>query len=225
MFTGIVQATGRIARIERRGADARLAIAGENLDLADVRIGDSIAVNGVCLTVVTLDGGQFAADVSGETLSRTTLGTLAVNARVNLEKALALGERLGGHLVSGHVDGLGTIRARREAGRSTIFRIAAPDELARYIAEKGSICVDGVSLTVNRVEGSEFEVNIVPHTSHATILDEYAVNRAVNLEADLIARYLERLLTGARDDRGNGQSSGGITRELLAAHGFAPNKS
>lgn len=225
MFTGIIQATGRIARVERRGADALLAIATEKLDLADVRIGDSIAVNGVCLTVVTLAGAQFAADVSGETLSRTTLGTLAANARVNLEKALALGERLGGHLVSGHVDGLGTIRARREAGRSIIYRIAAPDELARYIAEKGSICVDGVSLTVNRVEGNEFEVNIVPHTTGATILDEYTVNRAVNLEVDLIARYLERLVTGVRDDQGKTQSSGRLTRGLLAAHGFAPKKS
>lgn len=224
MFTGIVQATGHIAQVERRGADARLAIAAEKLDLADVRIGDSIAVNGVCLTVVTLAGAQFTADVSGETLSRTTLGTLAANARVNLEKALALGERLGGHLVSGHVDGLGSIRARREAGRSTVFRIAAPHELSRYIAEKGSICVDGVSLTVNRVEGNEFDVNIVPHTTGATILDEYTVNRAVNLEVDLIARYLERLLAGARDDRGKTQSSG-VTRELLAAHGFAPRES
>lgn len=221
MFTGIVQATGRIARVERRGADARLAIATEDLDLADVRIGDSMAVNGVCLTVVTLAGAQFAADVSGETLSRTTLGTLAVNARVNLEKALALGERLGGHLVSGHVDGLGTIRARRAAGRSTVFRIAAPHELSRYIAEKGSICVDGVSLTVNRVEDSEFEVNIVPHTTGATILDEYTVNRAVNIEVDLIARYLERLLTGRQDAQSETPPSGRITRELLAAHGFA----
>ncbi len=198
MFTGIIQATGRIARIERHGADARLAVAAENLDLADVRIGDSIAVNGVCLTVVAIEGAQFAADVSDETLSRTTLGTLAVNARVNLEKALAPGERLGGHLVSGHVDGLGTIRARREAGRSTVFRVAAPHALARYIAEKGSICVDGVSLTVNRVDGNEFEVNIVPHTTGATILDEYAANRAVNLEVDLIARYLERLMRWSR---------------------------
>jgi riboflavin synthase len=225
MFTGIVLATGHIARIEHRGADARLAIAAGNLDTADLRIGDSIAVNGVCLTAVSVGPAQFAADVSGETLSRTTLGKLAAGARVNLEKALALGERLGGHLVSGHVDGLGTIRARREAGRSIALRIATPDELSRYIPVKGSVCVDGVSLTVNYVDANEFEVNIVPHTTSATILDAYAVNQAVNLEVDLIARYLERLLTGRQGDQSDVRPSDRITPEMLVAHGFARPKS
>lgn len=218
MFTGIIQAVGRIAALEARGGDVRLRIGCGGLDLADAAVGDSIAVNGVCLTAVELGGGGFAADVSRETLSRTTLGDLAAGGRVNLEKALTLATPLGGHLVSGHVDGLGEVVERRDDARSVRLRIRAPAGLARYIAPKGSICVDGTSLTVNAVEGALFDLNIVPHTLQQTIIGDYAPGTRVNLEVDLIARYLERLLLGERAaDPG---ASGGLTRELLERHGF-----
>jgi len=193
MFTGIIQAVGAIASLERRGGDMRLGIRTGSLPMADVAIGDSIAVSGVCLTVVDLVDGGFRADVSGETLRRTILGALAVDAPVNLEKALTLATPLGGHLVSGHVDGTGTVVARRADSRSVQFTIQAPAELARYIAAKGSICVDGVSLTVNDVDGAGFEVNIVPHTLAGTTINACRPGSQVNLEVDLIARYLERL--------------------------------
>lgn len=197
MFTGIIEAIGTIKAIENRGADCRLYVATGELDLSDLRSGDSIAVSGVCLTAVALPGDGFQADVSGETLARTVLGELEAGAAVNLEKSLTLAKPLGGHLVNGHVDGVGYVAERREDGRSVRFGLQAPDRLTRYIAEKGSICVDGVSLTVNRVEGSTFEVNIVPHTLEKTTLGEYRPGRRVNLEVDIIARYLERLLPGA----------------------------
>jgi riboflavin synthase len=200
----------------------RIGISTGNLPLDDVATGDSIAVSGVCLTVVELTAGGFNADVSGETLRRSILGKLAVNAAVNLEKALTLGTRLGGHLVSGHVDGISTVIARREDNRSVQFTIRAPDELARYIATKGSICVDGVSLTVNGVQGAEFELNIVPHTLAVTTMNGYRVGRQVNLEVDLIARYLERLLLGER--AAHPGAGGGISREILAASGFLDGK-
>ena len=196
----------------------RIGINTGTLPMGDVQIGDSIAVSGVCLTVVELGGNGFSADVSGETLQRTMLGSLAVKDAVNLEKALTLQTRLGGHLVSGHVDGIGMVSSRREDSRSVQFTIKAPDELARYIATKGSICVDGVSLTVNAVDGSAFELNIVPHTLDATTMQAYRSGRKVNLEVDLVARYLERLLLGdAAAQPGTGE---GITRELLESHGF-----
>jgi len=217
MFTGIIQAVGRIRRIEPRGGDLRLHVETGGLDLSDVALGDSIAVNGVCLTAVELPGDGFAADVSRETLSLTSLGALEAGSRVNLEKALTLQTRLGGHLVSGHVDGLGEIVERRDDARSVRFRVRAPDELARYIAHKGSITVDGTSLTVNAVDGAVFELNIVPHTLEQTIMDEYAPGRRVNLEVDLVARYLERLLLG---DRAAEPGSGGIDLETLARAGF-----
>lgn len=216
MFTGIVQAVGTAARIDARGGDARLEIAAGELALADVAIGDSIAVNGVCLTVVARGNDSFAADVSTETLTRTSLGRLRAGGRVNLEKALALGDRLGGHLVSGHVDGLATLRAREGAGRSVQYRLAAPTALAKYIAAKGSVCLDGVSLTVNTVAGAEFDVNVVPHTLAVTTLSEWQVGSEVNLEVDLIARYLERLVLG---DNAAGAATG-VTEELLARAGF-----
>ena len=181
-------------------------------------LGDSIAVSGVCLTVVELAGRRFFADVSGETLRRTSLGGLGVGDAVNLEKALTLATRLGGHLVSGHVDGIGSVTARRQDSRSVQFTIQAPDELARYIAVKGSICVDGVSLTVNAVSGASFELNIVPHTLEETTIEGYRVGRQVNLEVDLIARYLERLLLG--DAAAQPGAGGGLTRELLESRGF-----
>ncbi len=197
MFTGIVQAVGTVTALEPHGADMRIHIDPGKLGLRDVPLGGSIAVNGVCLSASQVSGAGFAADVSRETLARTTCGELAIGARVNLEKPLTPSSALGGHLVSGHVDGTGTVRERRDEGRSVRLRIAAPPRLMRYIAEKGSICVDGVSLTVNAVEDDGFEVNIVPHTLQATTIGEYCAGRRVNLEVDIIARYLERLLTGA----------------------------
>ncbi len=217
MFTGIIQAVGRIRRIEQRGGDLRLHLETGRLDLSDVALGDSIAVNGVCLTAVELPGDGFAADVSNETLSLTSLGGLKPGSRVNLEKALTLQTRLGGHLVSGHVDGLGEVVERSDDARSVRFRIRAPRELARYIAHKGSITVDGTSLTVNGVSGDLFDLNIVPHTLQETIMDEYRPGRQVNLEVDLVARYLERLLLG---ERAAEPDSGGIDLAMLAKAGF-----
>ncbi len=216
MFTGIIEAVGEIAEMEPKGEDLRLRIRTGKLDLGDVALGDSIAVSGVCLTVVDLPGDGFWADVSGETLARTVLGDLAPGSRVNLEKALTPTTRLGGHLVSGHVDGVGEVLERRPEGRSERFRIRAPAELAKYIAEKGSICVDGISLTVNAVEGAVFDLNIVPHTLAETTMDEFRPGRRVNLEVDLIARYLERLLLGERA----AETGGGISEAFLAEHGF-----
>ncbi|MFA7593799.1 MAG: riboflavin synthase [Thiohalobacteraceae bacterium] len=217
MFTGIIQAVGEIAALEPQGGDLRLRVRTGKLDLGDVRPGDSIAVSGVCLTAVELPGDGFWADVSGETLAHTVIGDLKAGARVNLEKALLPTTRLGGHLVSGHVDGVGEVVERRSDARSERLRIRTPQGLARYIAAKGSICVDGVSLTVNAVERNVFELNIVPHTLAETTLDEYRPGRRVNLEVDLIARYLERLLLGDAAAEG-GQ---GVTLDLLRAHGFA----
>lgn len=216
MFTGIVEAIGEVTLREARGGDVRLGIATGKLDRADVKLGDSISVNGICLTVVELMGGGFLADVSGETLARTTLGRWQIGDRVNLEKALTPTARMGGHLVSGHVDGVGTVVDRRNEGRSVRFRIEAPKGLARYIAEKGSVCLDGVSLTVNSVSGAVFDLNIVPHTLTVTIIGDYRAGHAVNIEVDLIARYLERLLLGERAS----DPAGSITQELLARHGF-----
>lgn len=217
MFTGIIQAVGEIAALEQRGGDVRLRIRTGQLDLGDVAPGDSIAVNGVCLTAVELPGDGFAADVSRETLSLTSLGQLRPGGRVNLEKALTLATRLGGHLVSGHVDGLGTVVERHDDARSVRFGVEAPAELARYIAHKGSITVDGTSLTVNAVHGARFELNIVPHTLHETIMDGYRPGSRVNLEVDLVARYLERLLLG---ERAADPAANGVDLALLARSGF-----
>jgi riboflavin synthase len=219
MFTGIIQAVGSIASLEQRGGDMRLGVDGGKLSMADVNLGDRIAVSGVCLTVIEKTAHGFHADVSGETLQRTIIGTLAVADAVNLEKALTLETRLGGHLVSGHVDGIGTVTERSEDSRSVRFTVQVPDELARYIATKGSICVDGVSLTVNAVDGASFELNIVPHTLAETTLRDYRTGRQINLEVDLVARYLERLLQG--DAAAQPGTAGQITRELLESCGFA----
>ncbi len=216
MFTGIITAVGTITALQPRGGDTRLRVATGKLDLSDVRLGDSIAVSGVCLTAVELPGDGFWADASRETLERTTLGEAVPGTRVNLEKALIPTTRLGGHLVSGHVDGIGTVAEWRPDGRSWRLRVQAPDELARYIAAKGSICVDGVSLTVNRVDGAAFDLNIVPHTLAETTLADFKTGRRVNLEVDLIARYLERLLLGDRA----AQPDGVLTEALLRVHGF-----
>src|SRR5690606_15253471 len=195
MFTGIIQATGSTVTRQARDGDARLTIDAGTLDLSRTAIGDSIAVNGCCLTVVELSARGFSADVSRETLALTTLGNLAEGSRVNLEAAAVLGQPLGGHLLSGHVDGVAELGSREADARSLRLRFRAPAELARYIARKGAVAIDGVSLTVNAVADNEFEVNIVPHTLTATIIEDYAPGRRVNLEVDLVARYLERLLS------------------------------
>jgi len=218
MFTGIIQAIGTVAALEPRGGDLRITLHTGKLPMAEVAVGDSIAVSGVCLTAIALTGDGFRADVSGETLGRTVIGELAVDDAVNLEKALTLQTPLGGHLVSGHVDGIGTVTSRTADSRSVRFAIEAPGELARYIATKGSICVDGVSLTVNHVDGAVFELNIVPHTLRETTLDGYRPGCRVNLEVDLVARYLERLLLGDRAAQPG--TSGGLTRALLEECGF-----
>lgn len=216
MFTGIIHAVGKIAAFNVSNTDARLRVDAAMFDMSDVRPGDSISVNGVCLTAVEPGAHGFSADVSSETLKHTTLGNLTVGARVNLEKALTLSDRLGGHLVSGHVDGVGEVIERRSAASSVYFRIQAPDSISRYIALKGSICMDGVSLTVNAIEDASFSLNIVPHTLQATTLNELQPGHHVNLEVDIIARYLERLLHGNRafDEQST------ITQGFLAEHGF-----
>ena len=211
MFTGIIQALGTISAIERRGGDARLSVRSGDMPFPDYEVGESIAVNGVCLTAVALHEDSFDTDVSVETLDVTALGRLGVGDAVNLEPALALGDRLGGHLVSGHVDCVGKISKLDSDARSTRVSVEIPKEFSRYVARKGSITVDGVSLTINEVSGNLFEVNIIPHTSKATIIGNYAVGTEVNIEVDLLARYIERLLT---------EDGEGLSMEFLRAHGY-----
>ena len=194
MFTGIIQAVGEIAAMERSGNDLRLRIRTGKLPLADVVLGDSIATSGVCLTVTDLPGDGYWADVSHETLNFTTLGERALGDRVNLEKSLTPSSSMGGHIVSGHVDGVGTVRSIARDGRSWRYQVRAPEALARYIAHKGSITVDGTSLTVNAVSGADFELTIIPQTFGETLFADYVEGSRVNLEVDVVARYLERLL-------------------------------
>jgi len=196
MFTGLIEGVGGLAARESRDGDARLRIAAGTLPwpVDDLRIGESIAVNGVCLTVVAFDADGFEADASNETLALTTLGTLAVGAALNLERALRADARLGGHLVSGHVDGVGRVQRITDDARAQRWRFAAPTALLRYIAQKGSVCVDGVSLTVNAVDAEGFEVALVPHTIAHTAFAATDVGATVNLEVDLVARYVERLV-------------------------------
>ena len=212
MFTGIIKAKGTIGAVEKRGGDVRLRVAADALPWSDYEVGESIAVNGVCLTAVALHADGFDTDVSVETLDVTGLGALAVGSQVNLEPAISLGERLGGHLVSGHVDCTARVTSREQDARSIRFRFELPREFSRYVAKKGSVCIDGVSLTVNTVSGNAFDVNIIPHTADATIIGDYAVGTIVNIEVDLLARYLERLLERDGD---------GISLEFLKAHGYA----
>lgn len=218
MFTGIIEAIGEVVALQPKNGDLRLRIKTHGLDLSDVRLGDSIATNGVCLTVVELPGDGYWADVSRETLETTSLPDWKQGQRVNLEKALTPQTRLGGHIVSGHVDGVGEVVSRHPDARSERFRIHAPQALAKYIAHKGSITVDGTSLTVNKVDGAEFELNIVPHTLQMTIMDSYRTGTRINLEVDVLARYLERLMLGDKAAEGEGQ---GLTLEFLAKNGFA----
>ncbi len=217
MFTGIVQAVGELAQRQMRGGDQRLHVRTGSLDLSDLKLGDSVCTNGVCLTVVELTGSGYLADVSRETLALSTLGDLPPGSPLNLEKALTLSSPLGGHLVSGHVDGIARVLERRDDARSVRFTLEAPAELARYIAHKGSVCIDGTSLTVNRVEGAKFELNIVPHTLDGTIMGTYRPGTRVNLEVDLLARYLERLLQGTTE---TSSAPAGVDLALLARSGF-----
>ena len=198
MFTGLIEGVGSIAALEPRGGDMRLRIAAGTLAFDDVSLGESIAVSGVCLTVIEFDGRSFAADASTETLSLTTLGGLKPGQAVNLERAMRPTDRLGGHMVSGHVDGVGRVLSIQDDARAQRWRFAAPQALLKYIATKGSICVDGVSLTVNAVDGEGFEVALIPHTVAYTAFSTTVVGDPVNLEVDLVARYVERLLS-ARD--------------------------
>ncbi|MEM7691988.1 MAG: riboflavin synthase [Pseudomonadota bacterium] len=216
MFTGIIQAVGSVAELQTSTGDARLRIITGKLPMDDVALGDSISTNGVCLTVVELPGDGFWADVSNETLALTTLGKLAPGSRVNLEKSLTPESRLGGHIVSGHVDGLGEIVSLAQDARSWRIVVRAPEELARYIAHKGSICIDGTSLTVNSVNGAEFDLNIIPQTMAETVFGEYKPGSPVNLEVDVIARYLERLLQGDKA----AQPGSMIDKDFLASNGY-----
>ena len=195
MFTGLIEGVGRVAALESRGGDVRLRIAVGSLPFADVALGESIAVSGVCLTVIEFDAGSFAADASTETLGLTTLGGMPVGQAVNLERAMRPSDRLGGHLVSGHVDGVGRVLSVHDDARAQRWRFAAPASLSKYIATKGSICVDGVSLTVNAVDDAGFEVALIPHTVSHTAFSSTHIGDPVNLEVDLVARYVERLLS------------------------------
>ncbi len=216
MFTGIIQAVGEIAAMEPKGGDLRLRVRTGKLDLGGVQLGDSIATSGVCLTVTELPGDGYWADVSLESLGLTTLGDRKPGDRVNLEKSLTPTSSLGGHIVSGHVDGVGIIRSISRDGRSWRYVVAAPASLARYIAHKGSITIDGTSLTVNAVAGAEFDLNIIPQTFDETVFSDYREGTRVNLEVDVIARYLERLLQGDRA----AESSGGLSMAALRASGY-----
>lgn len=218
MFTGIIEAVGVIARSESKGRDLVLSINTGKLDLSDVKLGDSIAVNGVCLTVVTQHKQGFTADVSAESLVHTNLKDFKTGTKVNLEKALTLSTRLGGHLVSGHVDGVGEIVARRHDGRSIRFDVSSPEEIRRYIANKGSITVDGVSLTVTSLSQDGFSLNIVPHTAGETTIDSYQVGQKVHLEVDLMARYAERLLQAGSSQTEEKEKD--LSKAFLAEHGF-----
>jgi len=212
MFTGIVKTKGTIGAVDRRGGDVRLTITAPDLPWGDYEVGDSISVNGVCLTAVELLANGFVTDVSVETLNVTTLKQAGQGAAVNLEPALRIGDALGGHLVSGHVDGIGVVISRSEDARSIRLAFEVPPELARYIAKKGSVCVDGVSLTINEVSGNTFSLNIIPHTAEVTTMGEFDTGTAVNIEVDLLARYIERML---------GNDADRLSIDFLREHGYA----
>ncbi|TMP60904.1 riboflavin synthase [Pseudoalteromonas sp. S1610] len=215
MFTGIVEATGKIALLQKKQGDLAIRIQSKNLDMSDVKLGDSIATNGVCLTVVDKHIDGFSADLSNETISLTGFAHYALGQTVNLEKAMQPVSRLGGHLVSGHVDGIATITAINANARATEYWLATDENLMKYIPYKGSVCIDGISLTVNAVEGNKFKLTIVPHTSGQTTIADFQVGTKVNLEVDQIARYLERLVKGAEHPTGSD-----ISMSLLAKAGF-----
>ncbi|GAB5380309.1 MAG: riboflavin synthase [Aliiglaciecola sp.] len=218
MFTGIIEDIGTITKLQPKGDDIRLTVNVDKLDMSDVALGDSIATNGVCLTVVDFSDKHYSVDVSPETIKRSGFANYNVGSKVNLEKAMQATSRFGGHIVSGHVDGVGKIIAINPIDRWLEIWIQAPDELAKYISEKGSITVDGVSLTVNDVDGAKFMLTLIPHTLQETIIGTYEVGSRVNLEVDLIARYLERLMMG--DKAAKSSQGEGIDMSFLAKHGY-----
>ena len=218
MFTGIIESLGHIQDMQPRGNDSRITIHTGKLDLSDVKIGDSIATNGVCLTAVTIGEQYFVADVSIETLKRSGFATYSKGHPVNLEKAMLATSRFGGHIVSGHVDGVGAVVSVAELGQTWEVWIKAPDSLAKYLAEKGSVTVDGVSLTINDVDGAKFKLTLVPHTLQETIIQHYQSGTAVNLEVDVVARYLERLMLG--DKAAQASASSDISMSVLAENGY-----
>ncbi|TKB44505.1 riboflavin synthase [Thalassotalea mangrovi] len=216
MFTGIIEATGRIKAIQRQPSGARIEIDAQSLDMGDVKLGDSIATNGICLTVTDFTTNSFSADVSLETLERTAFGNYQPGQRVNLEKAMLATSRFGGHIVSGHVDGLATVTAISERGNAWEYWLQVDKSLRAYIAEKGSVTIDGVSLTVNSVVDDKFRLTIVPHTRAETIIAEYGVGQQINLEVDVVARYVERLM----QCREQTDAGSGISESLLRKTGF-----
>ncbi|PSU97473.1 riboflavin synthase [Photobacterium kishitanii] len=216
MFTGIIEAVGKISALTPKGADVSVTVDSGLLDLADVKLGDSIATNGVCLTVVKLTGKGYVADLSLETLNRTAFANYKAGQVVNLEKAMLATTRFGGHMVSGHIDAVAEVIERQHIGRAIEFWIKVPQQLAKYISEKGSVAVDGISLTVNAVRGDEFKLTIVPHTAAETTMADFNVGRKINLEVDVIARYLERLMLGEKA----AEKQSKVTMDLLARTGF-----
>ena len=220
MFTGLIETTGQIVSVEHKGSDVSFWIEAGSLLSDGHDLGESIAVNGVCLTAVNFSGTQFLADISVETLAITSLQGLHAGTIVNLERAIMATSRLGGHIVSGHVDALGTLLNRYADGRSERFVIEAPKSIAKYISEKGSICVDGASLTVNAIDDNVFTINIVPHTMEHTIIKNYQIGQKVNLEVDVIARYLERLITYQANDDESQNSKNNLATRFLAGTPF-----
>jgi riboflavin synthase len=218
MFTGIIEKMGVVRVMTRKGEDARLDVE-TGLDMKDVRVGDSISVNGACLTVTALSGRGFAADVSAETLSRTNLGSLKAGDRINLEKALRLNDFLGGHLVLGHVDALGKIFEKKTKAGSILFGVEVDHDLARYIVDKGSVTVDGISLTVNECKGTRFYVNVIPHTARETTLGFKKAGDAVNIETDILGKYVEKLLQYDAG-RTSGEPRKGLSLQFLMEQGY-----
>ncbi|WP_375752944.1 riboflavin synthase [Vibrio sp. HN007] len=219
MFTGIIEAVGVLTAITPKGEDISITVESGKLDMSDVKLGDSIATNGVCLTVTSYSENSYTADLSLETLNKTGFTQYSVGDKVNLEKAMLPTTRFGGHIVSGHVDGVGTIVERNQVGRAVEFWVEMPSELTRYVAQKGSVTVDGISLTVNDLRKNAFKLTIVPHTSEETTIDSFNVGRKVNLEVDVLARYMERLLMSTKAERELPESK--ITMDFLQKNGFA----
>lgn len=217
MFTGIVEAVGKLTAITPKGEDITVTVEVGKLDMSDVKLGDSIATNGVCLTVIDFGSNYYCADLSLETLKKTGFANYQVGEKVNLEKAMLPTTRFGGHIVSGHVDGVGEIVERNQVGRAIEFWVVMPAEISKYVAEKGSITVDGISLTVNDLRKNAFKLTIVPHTCEETTIDQFQVGRKVNLEVDVLARYMERLLQGQQEE----QPESRITMDFLQQNGFA----
>ncbi|HCH5089720.1 riboflavin synthase [Vibrio parahaemolyticus] len=217
MFTGIVEAVGKLTAITPKGEDITVTVEVGKLDMSDVKLGDSIATNGVCLTVIDFGSNYYCADLSLETLKKTGFANYQVGEKVNLEKAMLPTTRFGGHIVSGHVDGVGEIVERNQVGRAIEFWVAMPAEISKYVAEKGSITIDGISLTVNDLRKNAFKLTIVPHTCEETTIDQFQVGRKVNLEVDVLARYMERLLQGQQEE----QPESRITMDFLQQNGFA----